>query len=192
MFETESTAGLARRKGEFDTEGGGAFWTSCLIVDGFDLHASAMTQSKPAAPVTPRTRKVDAKGFVGGRPVVWATQGRHENRLHLLPLPQDRIDGVHVLSNLTTAYDSELEVSDAPVPTSAVGAVEVTFSRCQDQTRAPRIDRLITDFDRLTMPPSHPKWQEVICRRNCQAGSAWSRPATCSAMAGEQPPLLSG
>ena len=151
-----------------------------------------MTHSKPTALVTPRTRKVDAKGFVSARPVARATQGRHENRLHLLPLPQDRIDGVHVLSGLITAYDSELEASDVLVPTSAVGAVEVTFSRRQDQPRAQRIDRLITDFDRLTMPPSHPKWQEVICRRNCQAGSAWSRPATYSAMAGEQPPLLSG
>ncbi len=163
--EHDSMADLAGRTVNFGTESSGAFLTSGIIFDALGLDVEVMTYPDSIALAKLRAGEIDAMVFVGGKPVALATQARHEDRLHLLPLPQDRIDGVYVPSSLTAACYPELVPSDAPVPTLAVGAVMVTYNWPHGHPRAPRIDRfvdrLITNFDRLLTPPFHPKWQEV-------------------------------
>ena len=172
---------LAGRRVNFGTEGSGTFMTSGIIFDDLAIEVEVTTFPEPTALERLRSGEIDALVFVGGKPLALLEPLGAADRLHLLPVPRERIKGAYVGSNFTAESYPNLIGPGAEVPTVAVGAVMAAYHWPPGHARRVKLRRFVehffNQFERLLAPPFHPKWQEVDLREDLPG---WQRLATAA------------
>ena len=104
---------------------------------------------------------------VAGKPVDMFKALPDNAGLHFLGLPQDKEQLLQTYAPgvLTSADYPNLVANGQTVDTLAVGAVLAVYAWPAGSARYRQVTRLVTElfaqFDRLQVPPAHPKWREV-------------------------------
>jgi TRAP transporter TAXI family solute receptor len=149
----------------FGTEGSGTFMTAGILFDELGIDVDVTTYPEPEALERLRRGDIQALVFVGGQPLRLVSEVRPEDRLRLLPIAPEGVQGAYVPGELTHDAYPALIPAGQSVPTVAISAVMAAYNWPSGHARYTKVQRFVSAFfdafEKLKQPPYHPKWQQV-------------------------------
>ncbi len=176
-------ASLQGKRVNFGAQGSGTFMTASIIFDALGVEVEVTTLADQIALAQLKKGEIDALVFVGGKPVTLLSDISRQDKLVLLPIPPNKIEGAYLTETLTSKTYPNLIDEGRTVSTVAVGAVMAAYSWPKDHPRHLKVKRFVErffgKFSTFQQPPFHQKWKEVDLRadvpgwRRFDAAATW-------------------
>jgi TRAP-type uncharacterized transport system substrate-binding protein len=157
---------LAGKPVNLDVRGSGTSMTASLLFGSLGIEIQPQHDPQDTALEKLKRGEIAAMVYVAGKPARLFLGAPADAGLHFLPIPlSDALVEAYLPATLAAADYPALVPAGTTVETVAVGAVLAVYAWPQGSERYRKMQRFVESlhakFDRLRVPPRHPKWRDV-------------------------------
>jgi TRAP-type uncharacterized transport system substrate-binding protein len=166
--EIRTIEDLRGKKVHFGSDGAAATLTGPIIFQrlGIKVEQVPGTVDNPTGMQKLFSGEIDAVIRVTPKPVGYVSSIKAPSNVHLLPIPYlSKFADYYALGEFTHADYPDLVPEGGRIDTIAVPSVLAVYNWPKNSERYRRVERfvqrLFANWDKLRVPPFHPKWKEI-------------------------------